>query len=517
MEEEKRTARGGRSAKILAPSPTKVTTSSFFHCHHHNPTVHLRSCQDFEYITLYCQSNDRIDAEAPYLQAHQGPETSLHALMSNQDGLEWVEGPFGLEPYWTREPEISTISQIVRKHLNLSHGIPVDVVFHSKGAFTKLYKISTPDVTYLMRISLAVDPIRRTESAVATMDFARQKISIPAPYIIAYSSDNSNELGFEWILMDMVPGTTLHQAWRKMPWDAKEAVVKQLAEHQAQLFEHKFQKIGNLHRQADKITVDQLVTTIFYQGDHLTHNVVRGPFTSSHEWLKARLQLILADQQRILDTSCDEDEIEDAEFAHGLAKKLFEILPTVFLPNVSANEPTVLFHGNLSMQNIMVDEAGKLAMVMDWECVSAVPQWRACQLTSFLEGPMREEKPDRNNYAPDSDEENEDDDGLDNEGITDLYWEHLLEYERNQLALLFLKEMGRLKPDWLAIMKQSKLKADFEKAIQDCDNGWRNKVIKQWVDLLVMGNPGDFSLTDMLYQQPEVDQTSQTSMDWEES
>ena len=51
---------------------------------------------------------------------------------------------------------------------------------------------------------------------------------------------------------------------------------------------------------------------------------------SSHDWLKARLQLVLTDQQRILDSTCDEDEIEDAEAVLDLAKKLLEMLPTIF-------------------------------------------------------------------------------------------------------------------------------------------------------------------------------------------
>ena len=225
---------------------------------------------------------------------------------------------------------------------------------------------------------------------------------------------------------------------------------------------------------------------------------------------------MVTDQQRILSYSCDEDEIEDAEFAHNLAKKLLELLPTVFLSNSSASEPTVLFHDNLSMQNIWVNEQGQLSGIMDWEAVSAVPLWRACQLPQMFEDRIREEKPEKENYAADSDEEDDkDDDGLDNEGITDLYWEHLLEYELTQLRRVFVQEMEKVNRDWVATMKQNTLKADFERAVEDCDNGWRNKVIKKWVDYLVEGSPKSLSL--MLYKQPDIDQLSCTSMDWEEA
>lgn len=414
--------------------------------------------------------------------------------MPNQAGLEWVEETFGLEPRWTKEPDLNVIASIARTHLGSSEDASPEVTFYAQGAFNKLYRISTASAIRLMRVSLPVDPHYKTESEVATIEFVRQKTSFPVPQIIAFDSNNENELGFEWILMEMMPGVTLRKGWRKMSWDAKEEIVKRLVESQARLFEHRFHKIGNIFRAADRTSpasfaIDRMVSLIFFWGDHLTHNVPRGPFTSSHDWLKARLQFVLTDQQRILDTTCDEDELEDAEFALDLAKRLLEIFPTIFLPNVSASEPTMLFHDDLSMQNIMIDENGQLTAVIDWECVSALPLWRACQIPQLLEGRTRDEKPNKETYGPDTDEEDEqDDDGLDNEGLTDIYWEHLLEYEQTQLRKLFVEEMEKAQPDWVAIMRENSLKADFEKAVHNCDNGWQFKIIKRWVDALMLGD-----------------------------
>ena len=233
-----------------------------------------------------------------------------------------------------------------------------------------------------------------------------------------------------------------------------------------------------------------MVSLIFFWGDHLTHGVSRGPFTSSHDWLKARLQLVLIDQQRILDSTSDEDEIEDAEAALDLAKRLLEILPTIFLPS-AGGEPTMLFHDDQSMQNIMVDDDGRLTAVIDWECVSAMPLWKGCQVPALLDQRTREEKPDRETYAAaDSDEEEDakDPDGLDNEGMNGLYWEHLLEYEMTQLRKLFLTEMQKSQPEWVATMRDSGLKADFELAVRNCDNGFAFKILKRWIDALALGD-----------------------------
>jgi hypothetical protein len=414
--------------------------------------------------------------------------------MPNRDGFEWVEKTFGLEPRWTKEPDVKIIASIARAHLGCDEEALPHVGFYAQGAFNKLYKVSTVGTTCLMRVSLPVDPRYKTESEVATIEFVRQKTSLPVPRIIAFDSHNENELGFEWILMEMMPGVTLRKRWRKMSWDAKENIVKCLVENHARLFEHRFYKIGNIfdsEKQASStsFTLDRMVSLIFFWGDHLTHDVSRGPFTSSHDWLKVRLQLVLTDQQRILDSTCDEDEIEDAEAALDLAKRLLEILPTIFLPNVSTGEPTMLFHDDLSMQNIMVDDDGQLTAVIDWECVSAMPLWRACQVPALLDQRSREEKPDKETYAADSNEEDaKDHDGLDNEGMTDLYWEHVLEYEMTQLRKLFLTEMQKTQPEWVAIMRDNGLKADFEMAVHKCDSGMAFKRIKRWIDALVLGD-----------------------------
>jgi len=85
---------------------------------------------------------------------------------------------------------------------------------------------------------------------------------------------------------------------------------------------------------------------------------------------------------------------------------------------------------------------GKLTAVIDWECVSALSLWRACQIPVLLQGRGRDEEPYWEDYAVDEPgDEVEDEpapDVLDNEGVNSLYWDHLLEYEQTQLRRLFV-------------------------------------------------------------------------------
>jgi aminoglycoside phosphotransferase len=426
--------------------------------------------------------------------------------MAKQDGLEWVAGTFGLEPRWSSEP-----------NLKLEQNACCHVTFYAQGAFNKLYKIETEAGCFLMRVTLPVDPYNKTNSEVATIIFVHQNTDIPVPQIFAFDDYRENELGFEWILMEMLPGGTLRTRWRKLSEDAKRDLVKQVAKYQAQLFRYKFPAIGNMFvnpgaqlmsKESPHSTVaadtkqaqgesqqllpalGQLVSMIFFWGDHITQDVPRGPFINTEDWIRARLTLVLTDQDKIIKTSDDEDDIEEAEDAREIAEKLLKLLPSIFPSNTNTLELSILFHDDLSMQNILVDDNGKITGFIDWECVSALPLWRACELPGFLKGRDRNEEPKRDQYAPDNDEE---DTGgltrevLDNEGVNSLYWEHLLEYELTMLRGLFLKEMGNAAPRWIEELEKSSVKADFEEAVQNCDNSWCTKKVKSWLDALEKG------------------------------
>lgn len=429
--------------------------------------------------------------------------------MVKEDGLEWVAGTFGLEPRWTVEPNIAKIELLARKHLKLEQNAYCHVTFYAQGAFNKLYKIETEAGCTLMRVALPVDPFNKINSEVATIIFVHKNTDIPVPQIFAFDDSRENELSFERILMEMLPGATLRTRWRRLSRDAKRDLVKQVAKYQ-------FPAIGNIfvnpetqlmikgsphstvaadtkqvreENQQLLPALGQLVSMIFW-GDHITQDVPRGPFTNSEDWIRARLTLVLTNQERIIKTSDDEDDIEEAEDAKEIAERLLKLLPNIFPLNTNTPKLSILFHDDLSMQNILCDGDGKITGILDWECVSALPLWRACELPEFLTGRDRNEEPQRDQYAPDNGEEDTSRftrDVVDNEGVNSLYWEHLLEYELTILRDLFLKEMGNIAPRWIEELEKGEVKADFELAVQNCDNSWRTKKVKSWVDALEKG------------------------------
>lgn len=116
-----------------------------------------------------------------------------------------------------------------------------------------------------------------------------------------------------------------------------------------------------------------------------------------------------------------------------------------------------------------------------------MPRWVASQVPEFLRGAVRETRPDRDCYT-DVDKGgvsgSDSDDGLDNEGKTELYWIHLMEYEQTQLRKLYAARMRQLRPEWDMEVEEGALRVDFLGAVSRCASGFYLRRIEQWVDAI---------------------------------
>lgn len=201
---------------------------------------------------------------------------------------------FSLEPQWTTDVDPKSIKQVIGSIYSTQ---TVQVSFLAQGALNKLYDIRTDNDTLVMRVSLPVDPQWKTISEVATMEWMRLNTALPVPKIFAHQASQENAIGFEWILMAKVPGKTLADAWRSIPWEAKEQLVQQLAIYSSTLFKKQLRNIGNIYassgsepfRNDTLPEVKRIVSMQFFWGDHIQQDVPRGPFRSSKDWIAARL------------------------------------------------------------------------------------------------------------------------------------------------------------------------------------------------------------------------------------
>ncbi|ROW06268.1 hypothetical protein VPNG_08099 [Cytospora leucostoma] len=422
----------------------------------------------------------------------------------NQDGLEWDDSGFDLVPCWTREPSTDAIETVCRKSLHLSSDDTCTISFHAAGAFNKLYLVNACDQSLLMRVSLPVYPHYKTRGEVTTLRWLRDNIDIPVPRVIDFDTSNDNEIGFEWILMELMPGSSAWRRWRTLSMAQKVFFTQRVAEFQAQLFRHgfpgaSFRGIGTLHSVAEKTSPvpGKMVSHMFFMGDHIKYDVARGPFRSSHDWLRSYFEIAIQEYKVILANTDDEDDKEEAEDVLQVADRLLALLPKIFPSIEEPPERTVLWHDDLGLQNILIDEQGDITAVIDWECVSPLPLWRATRMPKFLRGRDREDEPKRDSYpadtsaGPAASAKDTDPDDLDNEGKDELFWIHLMEYEQTQLRKIYNDKMKSLWPDWTLQVEESKLKFDFYDAAVRCCGGVYLKRILRWVDKIEKGEFAD--------------------------
>lgn len=413
-----------------------------------------------------------------------------------RDGLEWDDTGFDSSPVWAREPVLDAIAKVCREKLQVKDSKNCEVSFYAAGGFNKLYLARTSQREVLMRVSLPVYPHHKTRGEVTTLRFLHHTTDIPVPEVIAYDDTGKNEIGFEYILMERLPGVSAYKKWRTLSMFQKVALVQRMAEVQAQLARHTFSGLGTLtikdEEKSQKEQPGEMVSGFFFWGNHFDYNVTRGSFRSSYDWLVSYIDIIIRDQTTAKAEAEDEEDEEDAEFSLALAHRLLSLLSKIFPSIQNPAERSVIWHEDLSLSNILVDDLGNITGIIDWECVSAMPLWMATKLPKFLEGPPREEEPKREAYADKNPEDRQVGDGsevdeLDNEGKNELYWIHLLEYENTHLRRIYNTHMRQLRPGWDIEVQQNALKNDFVAAVFSCSQGFFLKRVSQWVDAVEKG------------------------------
>lgn len=93
-----------------------------------------------------------------------------------------------------------------------------------------------------------------TASEVATMDYVRNYLHVPAPKVLAWSSHaGTNGIGAEYILMETAKGVQLGDVWNTPSMDArkKKDVVNALIAAEQRMLDAKFASYGSLYYKDD--------------------------------------------------------------------------------------------------------------------------------------------------------------------------------------------------------------------------------------------------------------------------
>lgn len=200
------------------------------------------------------------------------------------------------------------------------------IYFHTSGAFNKLYRVECLTQMCIMRVTLPVYPHHKTHGEMTTLNWLRHSTNIPVPKVIAFDNSRSNEIGFEWILMEFMPGCQARKKWRTMTMEQKVTLTERIAEIQAEMFHcgsenHEFKNIGTLHSNHGNFNSEGTMAPVlgeltcheFFLDDRLQFDFPRGPFNYSGAWLESIIKVIVLQNMAIVEKAGDDDDTEDEQ------------------------------------------------------------------------------------------------------------------------------------------------------------------------------------------------------------
>lgn len=303
----------------------------------------------------------------------------------------------------------SKVPAIEQEASALRHGMPcsLDMKHFNKGAFNIVLKVIFDDgVMWVIRIQIpevllfnatqraAHEETQRKAlvSQLGSMQYVRRMTNIPVPEIYGYDFSNQNVAGAPYMFMTLVEGMSIKK-WLEENTFTKDKAVEfytDLAEIMWEFYRTRFDKIGELEFDEDgTVTVEG-----FY--DSRTHSTY-GPFTSAHEFLTQRQQKlweyrVLAEQQKTAvipggfkhwnQLSRDVKDVFIAWLYRRVApygqaeydaayKDISEDLNSLSLDR---KPDYILFHADLSINNILVNDDFKIIAVIDWDWTASLPK-----------------------------------------------------------------------------------------------------------------------------------------------
>jgi hypothetical protein len=120
----------------------------------------------------------------------------------------------------------------------------------AEGGFNRVFLLRMDDgfeVIAKIPYRITVPARYLTASEVATMEFLRQKVNIPVPRVYTWSSDKSNPVGVEYIIMEKVSGVVLGDIWWSLSGKERLRVITQLVQCETKMFQSPLPSYGSLY------------------------------------------------------------------------------------------------------------------------------------------------------------------------------------------------------------------------------------------------------------------------------
>ena len=259
------------------------------------------------------------------------------------------------------------------------------------GSFNAVFKILFADGTlWVLKVPASghsqcwdVPAREALTSEALTMRLIRRQTTIPVPEVFAFDASLENELGCPFILMELIHGKPLNDVWftqgvsQPKQEQIRTRALQGITEAMTQLNSFAFNQGGSLLFDAkgnvagigsSNIVDDETQYAKMHSKDYDNTMAFcqHGPFTDPSSYLPSLLDAREGKGERC--------EVEEG--AHKLLRLFIEWSVTA---GKTEEKPFVLAHADLDYQNILVNNDGSLAGIIDWDGVAAVPLYIGCQ------------------------------------------------------------------------------------------------------------------------------------------
>lgn len=289
----------------------------------------------------------------------------MHPSHSSDDDLDRnAFGPLLCIP----ETSFIQLATNIRFRVFNSHTSRAAFVTRIAGSYNLIHILQLDDLKLVIRVpatgwadGMTDDAARALESEVTTLRLLATKTSIPVPKVIAFDTTCDNDIKAPYLCMSFVPGQSVSKAWFDStgPTSVEERrlrILKTLSGCMAQLSRFRFQKIGSLHSMEDGSLFIGPCYDYHENDDGTLRVVASGPFDTAASYLKERRAK------------------ENTKSAWGIsASKLLDAM-IPYLPAYDSAEGFVLRPPDFDSQNVMVDDAGNVTGIIDWDHVQTLPQ-----------------------------------------------------------------------------------------------------------------------------------------------
>ncbi|CAG8390050.1 unnamed protein product [Penicillium salamii] len=286
-------------------------------------------------------------------------------------------------------------SHSVGRHVN---GV-ASITNLAEGGFNRVLQVTFDDgyaVLARLPYKTTVPKQYAVVSEAATLTLLRAH-GVPVPEVLAYSADQMNAVGTEYILLERLEGTPLSDQWFSMDTKTRVKVMRQIVDLERQFMSISFPASGSLyHRRdldssqrfvpvSDDIVVGQTAQHEWRYRERGSLEVDRGPCKSSFRRAYYYGNIDFAPGNTF--SACFEApakrEIEFCErfgkpelspipYQHLLANYL-KLAPYLDVPSNHRMSRPTLRHPDFSPNNILMNTSNEVVGIIDWQHAAILP------------------------------------------------------------------------------------------------------------------------------------------------